>query len=459
MISSRCEVKFDVESIDKPSFWYAVLYTYVKFFFKHIYFVDYKIVSEENIPTKNISTVIVANHQNGLIDALAVLFMFKDFRQPLFIARADIFRHLIVAKALKFLKIMPAFRSSDGQDVRKNEMLFDASANILMRNRTITLFPEGVAQTRRLLQNFRRGFARLALRAEEKANFNLGLKILPVGLHYSEYSGFRKKCLVCVGKSIELSEYKENYILNPQKTQLDLTRRMQNEVSRLMLNVHSDYYDELMLLSSLYESRFAERLNFNSRDFYDKFCLQKKLLTSLEDIEKNSLNLFNILIQKVQVLRELQDKNKTYNLFHLKSYSILNGLFETISIFALTPLFLVAYLLNILPYMLCEKVVKILKNKTLSSTISFSLGTLCLFPLFYGFIIVLTGLFTSSYLLAITSFILLPPSFFFFLWYKNFSIKYFAKILIFFNKKHLKNIFNISKEIIEILDVNILINK
>jgi hypothetical protein len=50
--------------------------------------------------------------------ALAILFLFRDYRQLVFVARGDIFRRMFIAKLLRFIKIMPAFRSMDGDNPR-----------------------------------------------------------------------------------------------------------------------------------------------------------------------------------------------------------------------------------------------------------------------------------------------------------------------------------------------------
>ena len=58
-----------------------------------------------------------------MMDAMAILHtMFRDRRQPVFIARGDIFKKDGVARILRFLKIMPTFRSRDGNvsDVKSN---------------------------------------------------------------------------------------------------------------------------------------------------------------------------------------------------------------------------------------------------------------------------------------------------------------------------------------------------
>src|SRR5574344_1315672 len=76
-----------------------------------VYYRNFYVLNQENIPPKGQPIIVIANHQNGLMDALAILHtMFQDRRQPVFIARGDIFKKDKVARILRFLKILPTFR-------------------------------------------------------------------------------------------------------------------------------------------------------------------------------------------------------------------------------------------------------------------------------------------------------------------------------------------------------------
>ena len=96
------------ENINKSDWRYNLMYKYVHLMHNHVYYRQYKVLNQDRIP-KGKPIVAICNHQNGLTDALGILFAFaKDGRHPVFIARADIFKKEIAAKALRFLKIMPA---------------------------------------------------------------------------------------------------------------------------------------------------------------------------------------------------------------------------------------------------------------------------------------------------------------------------------------------------------------
>ena len=76
-----------------------------------VFYSEICIINPENVPAKG-PVIFAPNHQNALMDALAILLLVD--KQPVFMARADIFKKKTVGKILNFLKIIPVFRIRDG---------------------------------------------------------------------------------------------------------------------------------------------------------------------------------------------------------------------------------------------------------------------------------------------------------------------------------------------------------
>ena len=133
------------EDIDKHSWWYDFYMKYLCAAHNHVYYRNFYIVNRENIPPKGTPTLVIANHQNGMMDAMAILHtMYKDGRQPVFIARGDIFKKDAVARILRFLKILPVYRNRDGgrDDIKKDLAIFNRAARVLKKGGTLVIFPE-----------------------------------------------------------------------------------------------------------------------------------------------------------------------------------------------------------------------------------------------------------------------------------------------------------------------------
>ena len=134
--------------------------------------------------------------------------MFDDFRQPVFIARGDIFKKDRVAKILRFLKILPTFRTRDGgvSDIKYNMTSFGIAAKVLNDGGTLVIAPEAQHQQGHYLGSFKKGFPRIAFAAEEMADFKLDLQILPVNIHYKDYYNARSEVVLTVGEPFGCTE-------------------------------------------------------------------------------------------------------------------------------------------------------------------------------------------------------------------------------------------------------------
>ena len=83
-------------------FLYKILYAYVGVFHR-LYHRRVTVVGYEKIPPDT-PVIFAPNHQNALMDALAVLYTAP--KAVAFMARADIFKKPAIAKILNFLKIL-----------------------------------------------------------------------------------------------------------------------------------------------------------------------------------------------------------------------------------------------------------------------------------------------------------------------------------------------------------------
>ena len=127
----------------QKSLFYNLLRSYVRFWHNVIF---YRKVEIRNYPKdlpSNTPLLIVTNHQNTLMDALAVV-LNVGARQPYFLTRADLFKKDFVRKLLMSLKMLPVYRLRDGMDeMQQNDEIFQTCVNILSNGGTLAAFPEG----------------------------------------------------------------------------------------------------------------------------------------------------------------------------------------------------------------------------------------------------------------------------------------------------------------------------
>ncbi|MFN7131225.1 MAG: lysophospholipid acyltransferase family protein [Myxococcales bacterium] len=180
--------------------------------------------------------VIVANHPNGLVDPMLLGHITP--RQVRFLAKAPLFQMPIVGAIMKSVGALPVYRVQDSPGEQdKNEQTFSACYDALAQKSAIAIFPEGVSHSVPHLQRMKTGAARIALGAEARSGWTLGVRIVPVGLTYRNKHRFRGQVATEVGEPIDVRDVKELYEKDPREASEELTRRIGERIAKLTVNV------------------------------------------------------------------------------------------------------------------------------------------------------------------------------------------------------------------------------
>ena len=131
--------------MEKQSLGYEALRVYVRFAF----WLTHKrviVTGRELIPNDH-PIIFAANHQNALMDPLALVC--TNSLQTLWLARADIFKSKFTKPILKFMKMLPVYRIRDGKEnLNNNEEVFDQVTQVLENGGSTALFPEAAHSER-----------------------------------------------------------------------------------------------------------------------------------------------------------------------------------------------------------------------------------------------------------------------------------------------------------------------
>ena len=179
--------------------------------------------------------LLTANHPNSLVDALLIFRCSDRMAQPL--ARAPLFEGLLLGPVLRTLGGIPVYRRQDDPDaVHRNEDMFRAAVDALHRGAAIQIYPEGKSHSGARLAEFRTGAARIALQAEDGADWRLGLSIVPVGITYSRKEIARTAVAVRFGRPFGCGDLMEAYRDDPVVAARTLTERIEEGIRRQTLN-------------------------------------------------------------------------------------------------------------------------------------------------------------------------------------------------------------------------------
>jgi 1-acyl-sn-glycerol-3-phosphate acyltransferase len=395
------------DRIGKYSLGYDVLRVYARVM-HYLYYGRVRVQGRENIP-KGKPLIFAPNHQNALMDALAVLFTYP--RQMVFLARSDIFRKGLFSRMLTFLKMLPIYRIRDGYSaLQSNIEIFEKTVELLQECTPLVILPEGNHAGWRRLRPLKKGIARIAFQAEESHNFSLGIQIVPVGLDYSRYERSGAELLIRYGSPIEVSAFADLYRENPARATNELLKELSGRLAHLMINIqpHEHYGMVDVLRKSYAYSVLRENCQrptpWNRHDAEMETVKRlEKWLTGSPDpnvVEKlrRTATRYRVTLKR----HKLQFRNPEEGKWPWWKI-IGQGLLFLVTL----PLFVYGFVNNILPVIVPKVVVKRVKDVQFRSTFKFGMAivTVPIFyavqTLFFGLLAPLPPPFTLWYLLSL----------------------------------------------------------
>lgn len=146
--------------------------------------------------------LLASNHSGSFFDAIVIG---QFLVQPIHtFTRADVFRNPRIAKWLRRINLIPAYRGTEGgrEYLLKNEESFRMVRKMFGANACIVIFSEGIAANEWKLRPLAKGTGRLAWQTWFGENPILEMEVVPTGLTYEHYLGANKNVLVQYGEPI-----------------------------------------------------------------------------------------------------------------------------------------------------------------------------------------------------------------------------------------------------------------
>lgn len=246
-----------------------------------IFFQRVEVVGEERIPL-DCPMVLVANHVNGLVDAVLIVGTMPVF--PRLLAKSTLWKNPIVRPFLEAAQVIPVYRRQDEVDTAQNEKTFERCHEVLMTGGAIALFPEGKSHSEPMLQPLKTGLARIVLGAERKRP-GLGTWIVPVGLTFDEKESFRSRALVQVGEPIDPAHEVELDRKDNQAAVRSLTSRVDRALKEVTLNYPS--WEEAWLIGRAAELYGRAELEVPvGRKLADSFQVHRAFVEGYHDLRR-----------------------------------------------------------------------------------------------------------------------------------------------------------------------------
>jgi 1-acyl-sn-glycerol-3-phosphate acyltransferase len=180
--------------------------------------------------------LVIANHPNSAMDGLVVMRIANRRVRPL--AKAPLFEHALIGHVLRGLGALPVYRPQDFPgETWRNESTFQTAVAALRQKEAVLVFPEGLSHSEARLGKMKTGAARIALEAEEAADWQLKLRVVPVGLTYHRKHAFRGRVAVAVGRPFEVGNWREMRQSDEWAAVESLTAAMREALEKVTLNL------------------------------------------------------------------------------------------------------------------------------------------------------------------------------------------------------------------------------
>jgi len=224
-----------------------LLYYFFKFIVwvsLRVFYADITVVNKDRGSFKN-PCIVVSNHPSTVLDPLNAAVEIKT--EVYFLANASLFKTPFTRWFFNTFYCIPVERYEDtGGKPLNNAGSFEKSTRHLAGGGCLYVAPEGTSYVYRRLRKIKTGTARIALAAESRNGFQLGLTILPIGLNYSGPAKFRSELLTIFGEPIRVADFKKGWEKDEVEAVQLLTARMGQALSALVLDTADDDEDKLL---------------------------------------------------------------------------------------------------------------------------------------------------------------------------------------------------------------------
>ncbi len=348
---------------------YWLLYQPLRFFYR-LFYHRFTTRNRHLVPDKT-PVIFLANHQNALMDALAILFGFDS--AIVFLARADIFKNPTVARLLYFLKIMPIYRPRDGmENMAQNDAAFLRSVEVLDAYRPMAMFPEGVFNPHKNLFPLKKGFARIAFMAQQAGGEGFDLHIVPMGIDYNNKREPYSDVLVQYGAPIHIASLMDVYNENPPHAYHLLIQQVRERMLPLIINVEpTQYHETYMRIFDIYEQESLQDKTIENKH-YRRFVWQQDKTEKLNRLSVEQPALMDSLQTDLdKYFSQLSEYGVDDKLLRKPRRNMFSLFFQNLLSLLLMVLYPIMMLVHVLPLLTARLVLPKIKDPQFISSIKF----------------------------------------------------------------------------------------
>ena len=366
-----------------------MFYQIIRFLFRitnKFYFRTLQVNGLENIPKKG-PVFLAANHPSAFMDPLVIATISN---RPLFIlGKGVLFQNPLLKWLLPHLNIIPIFRSDETPGLTsKNKDVFAQCYKHFAKGGAILAFPEGISLTERRIKKIQSGTARICLGAEAENNFSLDVKIVTIGLNFSDPHSFQSDLYINIDKPIHVSDYYEQYKQDTFKAAHALTDEIRKRLEAQVVAIQDSDVDNLVAnIETIFKAQLLEGLGHSPKVMAHDFNTTRAISDSVHYFLERDPQRVETLKTKINsYLQKLNDLSLDDKLIKRveKTKPVSDTIFSLFFLVLGFPLFVYGFINNFLPFRIpfwCARGIS--KRPEFQGSIAYSMGTFT-FLIFYS---------------------------------------------------------------------------
>jgi 1-acyl-sn-glycerol-3-phosphate acyltransferase len=331
--------------------------------------------------------ILAMNHPNAFTDAMVITYVTFPLRFG-YIARGDVFKPGIATWFLRALGIIPIFRIQDAgkEGLSKNDEGYRIAFDHLKGNKKLIVFAEGLCIQEKHLRPLKKGVARLAYGALRELE-GRDVLIVPVGVNYSKADKFRSDVFYNFGEPLSAKAFFSGTDSVSRQSRL-LLESLERKMSEALVDVNDrDRLEMFDYAEKLLSAKMLGEKNLDAGKLEDCFVVSKEIAERINNIlPEKKPEIDSFAAEAGTYFRRLH-KNKLRDWLidpaQNKNVKWTIALVRTALLFTGLPIYLLAYLLHILPLALVNLITKkIVRNREFFSSVAIAGGEI-IFCLWY----------------------------------------------------------------------------
>ena len=269
-----------------------------------VFFSDIDVRGRDKVP-QGVPLIFVANHPNVMMDPLVIALSIPG-EVPHFLGKGPLFKYPLFAWFLRRLGMIAVSRARDeGSRLSANRDMLRAADQVLRRGEALALFPEGFSHPQMRVHEVEPGVARIALRAE--AGGGAGIRIVPIGLTYSDPGVFRSEVDVHFGEEIAVGPFVKAARDDRRAAEQELTALIHERLTVLTRHVEDvDLETTIADLSAIYADDIMAQLP-ESAELSRRLRAQQEIIRGVQYFAAAEPELVRALARRLRGhLRKLQ---------------------------------------------------------------------------------------------------------------------------------------------------------